>query len=58
MSGFHKDILTLDAPKVVDELAAVVERQVTRRLNRQGVMLAVTGFSSSPDSKPSVSAAR
>ncbi|MCB9516579.1 MAG: NAD(+) synthase [Candidatus Krumholzibacteriia bacterium] len=43
MSGFHKDILTLDAPKVVDELAAVVERQVTRRLNRQGVVIGVSG---------------
>ena len=43
MSGFHKDILTLDAPKVVDELAAVVERQVTRRLNRQGVAIGVSG---------------
>lgn len=43
MARFHKDILTLDAPKTANELAQIVERQIVRRLGRQGAVLGVSG---------------
>jgi NAD+ synthase len=43
MASFHKDILQLDAKQTAEDLAAVVERQITRRLNRQGAIVGVSG---------------
>jgi NAD+ synthase len=43
MARFHKDILTLDAAKTASELAQIVERQIVRRLGRQGAVLGVSG---------------
>lgn len=43
MASFHKDILVFDAHQAADELAAVVERQITRRLTRQGAIVGVSG---------------
>ncbi len=43
MARFHKDILSLDAEKAATELAGIVERQITRRLNRQGAVIGVSG---------------
>jgi NAD+ synthase len=43
MARFHKDILTLDGPRTAEELAQVVERQIIRRLSRQGAVVGVSG---------------
>jgi len=43
MASFHRDILKIDAHKMADELAEVVERQITRRLTRQGAIVGVSG---------------
>jgi NAD+ synthase len=43
MARFHKEILTLDGPRTADELAQIVERQIIRRLGRQGAVLGVSG---------------
>ncbi len=43
MASFHKDILQFDADRIAEDLAAVVERQITRRLNRQGAIVGVSG---------------
>jgi len=43
MARFHKDILTLDGPKTATELAQIVERQIIRRLSRQGAVIGVSG---------------
>ncbi len=43
MVGFQEDVLQLDVEKTADSLAEVIERQITRKLLRQGAVIGVSG---------------
>ena len=43
MIGFQEDVLRLDVAETADQLAETVERQITRRLMRQGAVVGVSG---------------